>query len=72
MFLSGETLAELVKGRLRKMAQPPHLLNALEPKQTAPTMDAIRLQNELTMALNRGSEKPEYLKTLAIAITAQR
>ena len=70
--ISDETLAELVDGRLRKLAQSPHLLTAPELQRAAPTMDAIRLQNELTMALNRGSEKPEYLKTLALAVTAQR
>ena len=70
--ISDEALAELVDGQLRKLAQSPHLLTAPEPQRTALTMDAIRLQNELTMALNRGSEKPEYLKTLALAVTAQR
>lgn len=32
----------------------------------------IRLQNELTQALNQGTESPEYIKTLALAVTAQR
>ena len=70
--LGDDTMAELVNGRLRELAQSPHLLTAPEPQRAAPTLDAIRLQNELTMALNRGSEKPEYLKTLALAVTAQR
>ena len=70
--LGDDALAELVNGRLRELAQSPHLLTAPEPRRAAPTLDAIRLQNELTMALNRGSEKPEYLKTLALAVTAQR
>lgn len=72
VFLSDETLAELVNGRLRELVRSPRLLTAPEPKRAAPTMDAIRLQNKLTMALNRGSEKPEYLKALALAVTAQR
>ena len=70
--ISDEALAELVDGQLRKLAQSPHLLTAPEPKRAELDLDAIRLQNELTMALNRGSEKPEYLKTLALAVTAQR
>ncbi|MBD5085290.1 MAG: hypothetical protein HDT33_09635 [Clostridiales bacterium] len=70
--LSDEVLAELVNGQLQKLVQSPHLLTTPELKRAAPTMDAIRLQNELTMALNRGSEKPEHLKTLALAVTAQR
>ena len=72
VFLSDEALAGLVDGRLRELAQSPHLLTAPEPQRAAPILDAIRLQNELTLALNRGSEKPEYLKTLALAVTAQR
>ena len=35
-------------------------------------MDAIRLQNELTLALNRGGERPEYIKSLILADAAQR
>ena len=35
-------------------------------------MDAVRLQNELTLALNRGDENPAYIKSLALAVTAQR
>lgn len=70
--LSDEVLAELVGERLRELAQIPHLLTAPEPQRIAPGMDAIRLQNELTMAFNRGSEKPEYMKTLILAVAAQR
>ena len=70
--ISDEMLAELVTERLQELAQSPHLLTAPEPQWPAPTMDAIRLQNELTMAFNRGSEKPEYMKTLILAVTAQR
>lgn len=70
--ISDEALAKLVDGRLRELAQSPHLLTAPEPKRAELDLDAIRLQNELTMALNRGSESPEYLKTLALAVTAQR
>lgn len=70
--LGDDALTQLVTRRLRKLAQSPHLLTAPEPKRAKLDMDAIRLRNELTLALNRGSEKPEYLKTLALAVTAQR
>lgn len=70
--ISDEMLAELVDGRLRELAQSPHLLTAPVFQQTAPNMDAIRLQNELTMAFNRGTETPEYMKKLIFAIAAQR
>lgn len=70
--ISDEALAKLVDGRLRELAHPPHLLTALEPQRAEVDMEAIRLQNELTLALNRGSEKPEYIKALALAAAAQR
>ncbi len=70
--VSDEVLAEMVDGRLQELALTPHLLTAPEPQRGEVTMDAIRLQNELTQALNRGTESPEYIKTLAFAATAQR
>ncbi len=70
--ISDEVLTELVNNLLKELAQSPHLLTAPEPKRAELNMDAIRLQNELTMALNRGSESPEYIKTLALAVAAQR
>ena len=70
--LNDEALAELVDAQLRELALTPHLLTTPEPKRDDLSMDAIRLQNELTLALNRGSESPEYIKTLALAVTAQR
>ena len=70
--VSDEALANKVDERLRELAQAPHLLTAPESRQAGADMDTIRLQNELTLALNRGSEKPEYLKTLALAVAAQR
>lgn len=70
--ISDEALAEQADERLRELAQTPHLLTAPEPRQTGVDMDAVRLRNELTLALNRGSEKPEYIKSLALAVAAQR
>lgn len=70
--ISDEALAGLVDGRLRELAQAPHLLTAPEPQRGGLDMDAVRLQNELTLALNRGGENPVYIKTLALAAAAQR
>lgn len=70
--ISDEALAELVDGRLLELAQVSHLLAAPEPRQAGADMDTIRLQNELTLSLNRGAESPGYLKTLALAVAAQR
>lgn len=70
--ISDEALAELVNGRLRELSQAPHLLTAPENQQTGPKLEAVRLQNELTLALNRGGESPEYIKSLILATAAQR
>ncbi len=70
--ISDEVLAELVDGRIRELAQAPHLLTAPEPHRAAPDLDAIRLQNELTLALNRGGENPDYIKVLILSAAAQR
>ena len=70
--ISDEAMAGQMDERLRELAQASQLLTAPEPRQVGADIEAIRLQNELTLALNRGSEKPEYLKTLALAVAAQR
>lgn len=70
--ISDEALAGLVDERLRELTQAPHFLTAPGSQPAEADIEAIRLQNELTLALNRGSEKPEYIKTLALAIAAQR
>ena len=66
--ISDEVLTELVSRQLRELSQAPHLLTAPEPPQAELDLDAIRLQNELTQTLNRGTESPEYIKTLVFAV----
>ncbi len=70
--ISDEALADLVEQRLRVLSQAPHLLTPPEPHQAEPSLEAVRLWNELTLALNRGGESPEYIKSLALAIASQR
>lgn len=70
--ISDENLAGLVDMRLRELAQAPHLLTAPEPRQTGADIEAIRLRNELTQALNRGSDSPEFIRRLILAAAAQR
>ena len=70
--LNDEALAGLVDGLLRELAQAPHLLIIPEPRQTGVDMEAVRLQNELTLALNRGGESSHYMKSLILAAAAQR
>ena len=70
--ISDEALAEIVDRLLRELSQAPHLLTAPEPQQTEPSLEAVRLQNELTLALNRGGESPEYIRSLALTAAVLR
>jgi len=70
--LGDEALTRQVDRRLRELTQAPHLLTAPEPRRAAPSMETIRLQNELTGALNRDSESSEYIKKLTLDLAAQR
>ena len=70
--ISDGMLAGLVDRRLRELARSPELLTASEPKLSGPDLEAIRLQNELTQALNRGSEDSEHIKSLILSIAARR
>lgn len=70
--ISDGVLAGLVDRRLRELARSPELLTAPEPRQSGPDLEAIRLQNELTQALNRGGENPEYIRSMILRIAAQR
>lgn len=72
VFISDEALSGQVAQRLRELAQVPHLLPVPPVNQAVPSTDTVRLQNELTLALNRNSESPEYIKALALAAAAQR
>ena len=70
--ISDVALAEMVGRRFRELSQVPHLLTAPEPQQAEPDLESIRLQNELTLALNRGGESPEHIKSLILAAAVQR
>lgn len=70
--ISDDELVQLVEGQLRGLSRAPYLLTASEPQQGESDLDAVRLQNELTLALNRGGESPEYIKSLVLAAAVQR
>ena len=69
--LSDEALAERTERCLRELARSPELLAAPEAERPAPDLEAVRLQNELTLALNRG-ENPETIQKLSFSLAARR
>lgn len=72
VFIGDEVLSGQVARRLRELAQAPCLLPAPPVEQAVPGTDAVRLQNELTLALNRNCESLEYIKALVLAAAAQK
>lgn len=60
-----------IQSLVEKLAQKPHLL--VIPSQEKPlSIDAIRIENELNLCLNRAGTSPEYLKSLIFAAAAER
>lgn len=72
VFIGDESLAEQITQQLREIAKAPHPLQPPATERICSGIDALRLQNELTLALNRNSENPEYIKALVLAAAAQK
>lgn len=72
MTVSDETLTSTVNGFIDVLMHDPRPLAAPIPPAPAPAQNAFRIMNELTNAFNRGSESPEYLRSLIFAAAAER
>ena len=57
---------------LARLDQSPTLLDPPVPDEHPMTPDILRLQNELTAAFNRGTETPEYMRSLIFALAAEQ
>jgi len=69
VYIEDGELQEQVTLRLRELAAMPRLLTM--PQSTAsPSADALRLERELTLSLNRG-ETGELVKAMALAVAAE-
>ena len=65
-------LRDSLTQRLQALAEKPSLL--IPPytrRQDGPSMDAIRIQNELNLAFNRGAESAELIRALIFAAAAE-
>lgn len=70
-FLEDDLLKSLTK-LLKKMASDPKLLTPTKTsRQSAPSMDAIRIENELNLAFNRGTGSAELIRALIYASAAE-
>ena len=57
---------------LDRLALSPALLDPCAPDEQQVSPDVLRLKNELTAAFNRGSESPEYMRSLIFALAAEQ
>lgn len=70
LYMDDELLVKQVEERVRRLAQMPLRFKA--PTAAAPSMDAVRIENELKLCFNRAELNPEYIKTLIFAAAAER
>lgn len=71
--VSDVVLTELVRNGLGRLEQEPQALDLRSMEwEPALSKDAVRLQNELNLALNRGTESIPYIRALIFAGAAER
>lgn len=72
LHISDEQLSAAVNALLEKLAHTPETLTPRVPTAPVTSGNAQRVANELTNALNRGTESVEYLRSLVFACAAER
>lgn len=70
LYIDDESLLDKVRDRIRQLAQLPLRFRA--PVGAAPSMDAVRIENELKLCFNRADLNSDYMKTLIFAAAAER
>lgn len=72
-YIEDEDIRTALSERLDVLAQTPNLLDWPIPcKTTEPTLEAIRIQNEVVRELNKAESGPEYTKMLILACAAEQ
>lgn len=72
-YITDEALQKQVETHLRQLAREPQRLDHTPKlKAAAPSADTLRIQNELTHALNRGETDTVYMKAMIFAAAAER
>ena len=70
--IGDEEIQTRVMDRLRQLADDPSLLTPPPTPETVPSMDALRIQNELNLCFNRSDINPDYMRTLIFATAAEQ
>lgn len=71
-YINDDGLVATVYALLDELAHMPEALTKRIPQEPAPSGSVQRVANELTNALNRGTESVEYLRTLVFACAAEK
>lgn len=71
-IIQDDDLMSEIDGCFTKLTLSPQLLPASALVRPVKGKDLMRLENELTVALNRGAENSEYMKTLIFTLAAER
>lgn len=72
VHISDEELQAQMSVRLRQLANTPALMTPPLVPETPPSIDALRIQNELNLCFNRADINSDYIKTLIFAAAAEQ
>lgn len=72
-YIEDDELQSLLHRRLTALATEPKLIDWSLPKQgSAPTLETLRIHNEVTRELNRTDPNPDYTKMLIFACATEK
>lgn len=72
VHISDEKLQAQVFKQLHQLADTPAPLTPPPAPEAIPSMDTLRIQNELNLCFNRPDINPDYMKTLIFAAAAEQ
>ena len=72
VYIDDSILQKQIEERLRQLSAAPNLLTLPPLPKSPPSMDALRIQNELNLCFNRSDINPDYMKTLIFAAAAEQ
>lgn len=72
VHISDETLQDQVARLLRQLAADSVMLTPPPTPKVVPSMDAVRIENELNLCFNRSDINSDYMKTLIFAAAVER
>jgi len=71
-YIEDEALLERIGQELTALAQTPSQLILPKPEPIQPSIQSVRVHNQLTHALNRADQSPEYMRALVLAAAEER